>query len=117
VLYAPNWQIALAFAAAPALLNTCFLPASLAVVQNAVAPNRRVISGAVLLFIVNTIGLGGGPIYVGLISDMAKSSHGENSLTIGFAALIPVVVITVVAHLISAWSIMRDKALAAALKA
>lgn len=115
LLYAPTWQIALACIAVPALLNTCYLAPALAVVQNAVAPNRRTISGAVLLFILNIIGLGAGPVYVGRISDMAKPEYGENSLTIGFAALIPIVAITVVAHLVAAWSIGRDKRLAAAI--
>lgn len=114
LLYAPTWQIALACIAIPALLNTCYLAPALAVVQNAVAPNRRTISGAVLLFILNLIGLGAGPVYVGRISDMAKAEYGDNSLTIGFAALIPIVGITIVAHLIAAWSIGRDKQLAAA---
>lgn len=114
LLYAPTWQLALVCIAVPALLNTCYLAPALAVVQNAVAPNRRVISGAVLLFILNIIGLGLGPVYVGRISDMAKPEFGENSLTVGFAALIPIVAITVVAHLVSAWSIGRDKRLAAA---
>ncbi len=63
------------------------------------------------------IGLGAGPVYVGRISDMAKPEYGENSLTIGFAALIPIVAITVVAHLVAAWSIGRDKRLAAAVGA
>ena len=117
LLYAPTWQIALACIAVPALLNTCYLAPALAVVQNAVAPNRRVISGAVLLFVLNIIGLGAGPVYVGRISDMAKPEYGENSLTIGFAAVIPVIGITIVAHLVSAWSIGRDKRLAAALQA
>lgn len=117
LLYAPTWQIALACIAVPALLNTCYLAPALAVVQNAVAPNRRTISGAVLLFILNIIGLGAGPVYVGRISDMAKPEYGENSLTIGFAALIPIIGVTIVAHLISAWSIGRDKQLAAAVGA
>lgn len=114
LLYAPTWQIALACIAIPALLNTCYLAPALAVVQNAVAPNRRTISGAVLLFILNLIGLGAGPVYVGRISDMAKAEYGDNSLTVGFAALIPIVGITIVAHLIAAWSIGRDKRLAVA---
>jgi MFS family permease len=114
LLYAPTWQIALICIAIPALLNNCYLAPALAVVQNAVAPNRRTISGAILLFVLNIIGLGAGPVYVGKISDMAKPHYGDNSLTIGFAALIPVIVITIGAHLLSAWSIARDKRLAAA---
>ncbi|WP_309090657.1 MFS transporter [Phenylobacterium sp.] len=115
LLYAPTWQIALICIAVPALLNNCYLAPALAVVQNAVAPNRRTISGAILLFVLNLIGLGAGPVYVGKISDMAKPEYGDRSLIIGFAWLIPVIVITIGAHLLSAWSIARDKRLAAAI--
>lgn len=114
IVYAPTWQIALLCIAVPALLNNCYLAPALAVVQNAVPPNRRTISGAVLLFVLNLIGLGAGPVYVGRISDMAKAEHGDNSLSIAFLALVPVIVITILAHMASAWSIARDKRLASA---
>ena len=113
IVYAPTWQIALICIAVPALLNNCYLAPALAVVQNAVPPNRRTISGAVLLFVLNLIGLGAGPVYIGRISDMAKAEHGDNSLSIAFLALVPVIIVTIGAHLVSAWSISRDKRLAA----
>ena len=46
------------------------------------------------------------------LSDAAKAEYGDQSLSIGFLWLIPIVVVTVVAHLFSAWSIGRDKRLA-----
>ncbi len=82
--------------------------------QNSVPANRRTISGAVLLFVLNLIGLGIGPVYVGRISDAAKAEYGDQSLAIGFLWLIPVVFVTIGAHLIAAWSIGRDRKLAAA---
>jgi len=113
ILWAPTWQIALAFIAVPALLNNMYLAPALAVVQNAVPPARRTISGATLLFVLNLVGLGGGPVFVGRISDMAKPAYGDHSLVIGFAALIPMVAVTIVAHLAASASIARDKRLAA----
>jgi hypothetical protein len=83
------------------------------VVQNAVPPARRTISGATLLFVLNLVGLGGGPVFVGRISDLAKPQWGDHSIAIGFAALIPVVVLTILAHLAASVSIARDKRLAA----
>jgi MFS family permease len=112
ILWAPTWQLTLLFIAGPALLNSMYLAPALAVVQNAVPPAMRTISGATLLFVLNLVGLGGGPVFVGRISDMAKPHYGANSLTIGFAALIPVVVVTILAHLAAAASIARDKRLA-----
>jgi len=113
ILWAPNWPLALLFIAVPALLNNMYLAPALAVVQNAVPPARRTISGATLLFVLNLIGLGGGPLYVGRISDMAKPQWGDHSLAVGYAALIPVVVIAILVQLAAAASIARDKRLAA----
>jgi MFS family permease len=113
IIKAPTWQIALLFIAGPALLNNMYLAPALAVVQNAVPPARRTISGATLLFVLNLVGLGGGPVFVGRISDMAKPHYGNQSLAIGFAALIPMVALTVLAHLAASMSIARDKRLAA----
>lgn len=115
IIWAPTWPIALAFIAVPALLNNMYLAPALTVVQNAVPPARRTISGAVLLFILNLVGLGVGPVYVGRISDWAKPEHGDKSLSVGYAALIPMIVVCVACHLAAAWSIGRDKRLAATL--
>jgi sugar phosphate permease len=114
LLWAPTWQIALLFLAVPSLLNNMYLAPALTVVQNAVPPARRTMSGAILLFILNLVGLGGGPLYVGYISDHAKPQYGENSLIIGFAALFPMILLTIGAHIAASMSIARDKRLAAA---
>jgi MFS family permease len=115
LIWAPTWPIALAFIAVPALLNNMYLAPALAVVQNAVPPGQRTMAGAILLFVLNLIGLGGGPIFLGHVSDLAKPRYGEHSLLIGYAALAPVIVIAIIAHLAAASSIARDKRLAAAL--
>jgi sugar phosphate permease len=115
LIWAPTWQIALMFIAVPALLNNMYLAPALAVVQNAVPPGQRTMAGAILLFVLNLIGLGGGPVYLGHISDMAKGKYGDHSLLIGYGALAPVIVIAIIAHLTAANSIARDKRLAAAL--
>jgi sugar phosphate permease len=115
VIWAPTWPIALMFLAVPALLNNMYLAPALTVVQNAVAPACRTMSGAILLFILNLVGLGGGPVYVGYISDHAKAQYGEHSLLVGFAALFPVIALTILAHIAASLSIGRDKRLAAAL--
>ncbi|HEX4713146.1 MFS transporter [Phenylobacterium sp.] len=115
LIWAPTWPIALMFLAIPALLNNMYLAPALAVVQNAVSPGQRTMAGAILLFVLNLIGLGGGPLFLGHVSDMAKPRFGDHSLLIGYAALAPVIVIAIVAHLAAANSIARDKRLAAAL--
>jgi len=113
MLWAPTWQIAMLFLAGPLLLNSMYLAPALAVVQNAVAPARRTMSGAILLFVLNLVGLGVGPVYVGRIADAMEPVHGKNALAVGYAALIPIIALTVLAHLAAAASIARDKRLAA----
>ena len=67
-----------------------------------------------MLFILNLIGLGGGPVFLGRISDLAKPHYGNHSLLVGYASLGPMIVIAIIAHLVAAGSIARDKRLAAA---
>ena len=115
IIWAPTWPLALLFVAGPACLNIMYLAPALAVVQNAVPPAQRAMAGAILLFVLNLIGLGGGPLFLGFISDLAKPRFGDHSLLVGYAALAPVMVITILVHMTSAGSIARDKRLAAAL--
>lgn len=67
-VWAPTWQMSLAFLAIPTLLNNTYLAPALAVVQNSVKPEQRTMSGALLLLVLNLIGLGLGPTFVGTMS-------------------------------------------------
>ena len=91
-----------------------YLAPALAVVQNAVPPGHRTMAGAILLFVLNLVGLGGGPTYVGFVSDKMKATAGAHSLLYGYGALYPFVVLAIVAHLVAASSIARDKRIAEA---
>jgi MFS family permease len=111
IVWAPTWQIALPFMFIPSLLNNMYLAPALAVVQNGVPPGQRTMAGAILLFVLNLVGLGGGPIFLGRVSDMAKPHFGGHSLEIGYAALAPMIVIAIISHLVAAGSIARDERL------
>lgn len=115
LIWAPTWQLSILFIAGPALLNNMYLAPALTVAQNAVVPARRTITGAILLFVLNLVGLGVGPVYVGRIADAMEPAHGQDALAYGYAAVVPVIGLTILAHLAAAWSIQRDKRLAAAL--
>ena len=59
-VWAAAWQTALIFFCVPMFLNSFFLSAMVTFVQSEVHPDQRVISGALLLLVMNFIGLGSG---------------------------------------------------------
>ncbi|WP_308910350.1 spinster family MFS transporter [Pseudokordiimonas caeni] len=88
-VWAARWEAALLFLIVPMFLNSFFLSATVTFVQGEVRPDQRVISGALLLLVMNFIGLGLGPTYVGMASDFFRASHGAHSLQAAFYALAP----------------------------
>ncbi|MBO9711769.1 MFS transporter [Sphingomonas sp.] len=92
-VWAPGWKLAILFLIGPTFLNSFFLPATVAFVQNEVRPDQRVISGALLLLVMNLIGLGLGPTYVGMASDFFRPAHGAHALQTALYALAPMYLI------------------------
>jgi len=88
-VWAPEWRQALPFLIGPTMLNYFYLTSSVALVQEEVRPDQRVMSGALLLLVMNFIGLGLGPTYVGWASDFFKAAHPDNSLQMALYTLIP----------------------------
>jgi len=88
-VWAPTWQLALVFLVGPMFLNYFYLSSSIALVQEEVRPDQRVMSGALLLLVMNFIGLGLGPTYVGMASDFFRATHPDNSLQIALYTLVP----------------------------
>lgn len=89
-VWAPTWPIALIFLLGPTFLNYFYLSSAVTLVQEEVAPHQRVMSGALLLLIMNLTGMGLGPTFVGFMSDALKASHPGNSLQLAFLFLVPV---------------------------
>jgi len=69
--------LALGLLAIPTLLNSLWYGPVFAAVQSLVQPRTRATAAAVLLFVVNLVGLGLGPLCVGLLSDSLAVSMGE----------------------------------------
>jgi predicted MFS family arabinose efflux permease len=86
---APDWPLALALFAVPACFNYFYLSPAVTLVQEAVQPHERVMAGALLLLVMNLIGLGLGPTFVGAVSDAFRASHPDNSLQLALYTLIP----------------------------
>ena len=88
-VWAPTWPLAMLFLAAPMALNYFYLSPAVALVQEAVRPDQRVMAGALLLLVMNLIGLGLGPTYLGAASDYFRAMHPGHSLQFAFYTLAP----------------------------
>jgi len=95
----PTWPMALAFLAAPMFLNYFYLSPSVALVQETVRPQERVLAGALLLLVMNLVGLGLGPTFLGAVSDFLKPMYPEHSLQLAFYTLVPFYVLAVLCFL------------------
>lgn len=62
------------------VLTSLYLGPSIAMCQTLVSPSMRAVSSAVLFFVLNMIGLGLGPVIVGLLSDAFEPIFGANNL-------------------------------------
>lgn len=76
----PNTQLALVMLVPPTLLGLMYQAPAFALVQSLATPSMRATAGAILLLVVNIIGLAMGPAATGLLSDALEPRFGESSL-------------------------------------
>src|SRR5690606_32786048 len=88
-VWAPSWQLSLIFLSVPMALNYFYLSPAVTLVQEEVRPDQRVLSGALLLLVMNLIGLGLGPTFLGAASDFFRATYPTNSLQMAFYCLLP----------------------------
>lgn len=97
-IHASSWQLALLFLTVPFAFYAAYLPPALAIVQNSVAPAQRSTASAVLLFILGIVGLGGGPLFIGFVSDAAAARGYETPLQLAMFALAPVFLMATIGY-------------------
>lgn len=107
-VWAPDWPLALTFLAVPMFLNYFYLSPAVTLVQEEVQPQERVLCGALLLLVMNLVGLGLGPTFLGAVSDYLRPAHPEHSLQLAFYTLVPFYVLAVVLHLWLARLLKRE---------
>jgi len=98
-VWAPSWRLALLFLTGTMFLNYFYLTSAVTLVQEEVRPDQRVMSGALLLLIMNLIGLGLGPTFVGAASDFFHAGHPHQSLQIALYLLASFYVVAVLLFL------------------
>ena len=109
-VWAPTWQLAMLFLAGPTFFNYFYLSPAVALVQEEVRPHERVLAGALLLLVMNLIGLGLGPTYLGAVSDLLRESHPHNSLQLAFYTLVPFYGLAAVLFLVLSRKMRREAA-------
>jgi MFS family permease len=85
----PDRYGALLFAVPAAILGPMYLGPTFAMAQGLARPHMRALVSAILLFVINLIGLGFGPQVVGILSDALAPSQGIESVR--YALLVVVV--------------------------
>ena len=109
-LWAPTWPLALVFLTGAMMLNYFYLSSSVALVQEEVRPDQRVMSGALLLLVMNFIGLGFGPTWVGAASDWFKARGTAHALQAALYTLTPFYVVAILLFLWLARTLRREEA-------
>lgn len=74
-----SWVV-FALIGVPAALGSVYLPPTYAMTQGLVEVRMRTVASALLLFVINLIGMGLGPLLAGLISDALAPAYGKDSL-------------------------------------
>lgn len=107
-VWAPGWELAMLFLIVPTALNYFYLSPAVALVQESVRPNERVLSGALLLLVMNLVGLGLGPTWLGFASDWLRSSNPGHSLQMAFYTLVPFYFLAIGLFLLLARALKRE---------
>jgi len=76
----PDWRIAMALIFLPAIANSLYYGPTFALAQMLVPPQARALASAIMLFIINLVGLGLGPLAFGALSDAFKPMAGAESV-------------------------------------
>ncbi|MEH6550148.1 MAG: MFS transporter [Pseudomonadales bacterium] len=84
-LFADNLTVAILLFIIPGFFANSFMGPSIAMVQTLSPVHSRAVSSAIMMLCLNLIGLGLGPLLVGVLSDMLSTVYGEGSLGVALA--------------------------------
>jgi MFS family permease len=108
MLITNNTWAALGLFVVPGILSSVYAGPTWSIIQELVPPDRRAIAASVYLLIYNLIGLGLGPLAVGILSDLYVPSLGAESLRWAMITVLLVSVGGVAAYFAAARSVRDD---------
>ncbi len=100
---ASSWQASLLLMLVPMVACTMFTAPVLALVQNLMPVNTRATATALVLLAFNIVGLGCGPLVIGMVSDTLSASGAEAPLRTALLCATPVAVLSALAY----WGVTR----------
>ncbi len=80
VFFASSGYLSLSFFIIPAIFSNVYLATTFAQTQSLVPLRMRAVASALILFIINSIGLGFGPLLAGALSDYLAAGYGNESM-------------------------------------
>ncbi len=101
----------------PGMLLGVYVGPTFALVQALVDVRSRAVAAAILLFIANLIGLGIGPLVIGVVSDLLRSQLGSDSLRMALLLAVPVSAWAAYHYNVAGRTLARDLAYARELRA
>ena len=99
---------AVAAMAAGLVLDTLYLGPTIAACHGLVGPRMRALTSSILFFVLNLIGLGLGPLFVGGMSDYLEPAYGTDSLRYAIVITIFMALISGLVYMRGAWHYDRD---------
>lgn len=107
-LFASDWRIALCLLIVPMICVVMYVAPALALTQNLAPLRARATATALLLLSFNLVGLGGGPLMIGIFSDIFAAMGSQHSLRWALMSTIPLSMGAVGAYLMMARTIIMD---------
>jgi len=107
-LFLQNTALSLACLGLVSLLASMYLGPSLAVAHSLVPASMRALTSAVYFLVINLIGLGLGPLVVGMISDLLKPTLGVESLRWAMSIIIVISAVSVILFFATAKKLLAD---------
>ncbi len=107
-LFSSQKELTAAFFVLTAILHMTYLAPAIAMAHGLVPAHMRAVTSSVLFFILNLIGLGGGPVVVGILSDAFAPTLGIESLRYALASVAGVGFIGATCYYLAGKNLERD---------
>ena len=97
-MMASDWRMTLALLVLPCGLFMAYVAPTFAALQQLVPADARSTASATMLFTMNIVGMGGGPLLVGILSDGFGVKEGPQGLRTALMWMTPIFGLAALAH-------------------